>query len=445
MLIRSISGVRGLVSSHLTSDVVVVYARALHKFLPDGVIVTGRDSRSSGDLILEEMCEQLVQLGRTVIHCGIVPTPTVQFMIHNTEAVGGFIVTASHNPIEWNGLKFVREDSTFFHPDDCKKLFEIVDKDSAIELAKVPGMIWPEQNAVQKHVISCVSLKCIMLNRIQKRKFKVIIDSVNGAGSHALPIMLQALGCEVIKLNCEPDGNFNRGTEPLPENLMDLCQMVKDHHADVGFAIDPDADRLAIVNEKGEPLGEEYTIVLAADGYLDEMNQSEKFVLNLSSSLALEKLAEIKKSSVVRSAVGEINVVNKMNEVNSNFGGEGNGGVILRECHLGRDSLVGVTMILNRMSQSNDPLSVIHQSLPQFKIVKDKLSLESIDADEIITKAIELFKSAEKNTLDGIKFTWDDSWIHLRKSNTEPIMRIYAEAPDELRAIKLVDKIKNLI
>tara|TARA_B100001996_G_scaffold252906_1_gene196313 strand:- start:591 stop:1364 length:774 start_codon:yes stop_codon:yes gene_type:complete len=257
--------------------------------------------------------------------------------------------------------------------------------------------------------------------------------------------MLQALGCEVIKLNCEPDGNFNRGTEPLPENLMDLCQMVKDHHADVGFAIDPDADRLAIVNEKGEPLGEEYTIVLAADGYLDEMNQSEKFVLNLSSSLALEKLAEIKKSSVVRSAVGEINVVNKMNEVNSNFGGEGNGGVILRECHLGRDSLVGVTMILNRMSQSNDPLSVIHQSLPQFKIVKDKLSLESIDADEIITKAIELFKSAEKNTLDGIKFTWDDSWIHLRKSNTEPIMRIYAEAPDELRAIKLVDKIKNLI
>ena len=445
MLIRSISGVRGLVSSHLTPDVAVVYARALHEFLPDGVIVTGRDSRSSGDLILEEMCEQLVQLGRTVIHCGIVPTPTVQFMIHNTEAVGGFIVTASHNPIEWNGLKFVREDSTFFHPDDCKKLFEIVDKDSAIELAKVPGMIWPEQNAVQKHVISCVSLKCIMLNRIQKRKFKVIIDSVNGAGSHALPIMLQALGCEVIKLNCEPDGNFNRGTEPLPENLMDLCQMVKDHHADVGFAIDPDADRLAIVNEKGEPLGEEYTIVLAADGYLDEMNQSEKFVLNLSSSLALEKLAEIKKSSVVRSAVGEINVVNKMNEVNSNFGGEGNGGVILRECHLGRDSLVGVTMILNRMSQSNDPLSVIHQSLPQFKIVKDKLSLESIDADEIITKAIELFKSAEKNTLDGIKFTWDDSWIHLRKSNTEPIMRIYAEAPDELRAIKLVDKIKNLI
>ena len=445
MLIRSISGVRGLVTSHLTPQVAVEYAKALHKYIPDGVIVAGRDSRPSGDIILELMCEQLVLLGRTIIHCGIVPTPTVQFMVHNTEAVGGFIVTASHNPIEWNGLKFVREDSTFFHPNDCENLFEIVDKNSVIENAQDPGMIWPEKNAIQKHIISCVGLKCISLNRIQKRKFKVVIDSINGAGSQALPLMLQSLGCEVIELNCEPDGNFTRGTEPLPENLMTLSQMVKDHSADVGFAIDPDADRLAIVNEKGDPLGEEYTIVLAADGYLTEMNQKEKFVLNLSSSLALDKLAEIRGSSVVRSAVGEINVVNKMNKVNSNLGGEGNGGVILRECHLGRDSLVGVTMILNRMSQSNDPLSVIHQSLPQFKIVKDKLSLESIDADEIITKAIELFKSAEKNTLDGIKFTWDDSWIHLRKSNTEPIMRIYAEAPDELRAIKLVDKIKNLI
>ena len=323
MLIRSISGVRGLVRTHLKPEDSVVYARALHKYLPDGVIVVGRDSRPSGDLILESMCEQLVQLGRTVIHCGIVPTPTVQFMVHSTEAVGGLIVTASHNPIEWNGLKFVREDSTFFHPDDCRNLFEIVDQDPLIKSAKEQGIIWQEKNAVQKHLISCVSLKCISLNRIQRKRFKVVIDSVNGAGSDALPAMLQALGCEVIELNCEPNGNFTRGTEPLPENLGDLSQMVKKHHAHVGFAIDPDADRLAIVDEKGEPLGEEYTIVLAADGYLKEMNQIEKFVLNLSSSLALDKLAESKGSSVVRSAVGEINVVNKMNEVNANLGGEG--------------------------------------------------------------------------------------------------------------------------
>ena len=445
MLIRSISGVRGLVISHLTPQVAVEYAKALHKYIPDGVIVAGRDSRPSGDIILESMCEQLVLLGRTIIHCGIVPTPTVQFMVHNTEAVGGFIVTASHNPIEWNGLKFVREDSTFFHPNDCENLFEIVDKNSVIENAQDPGMIWPEKNAIQKHIISCVGLKCISLNRIQKRKFKVVIDSINGAGSQALPLMLQSLGCEVIELNCEPDGNFTRGTEPLPENLMTLSQMVKDHSADVGFAIDPDADRLAIVNEKGDPLGEEYTIVLAADGYLTEMNQKEKFVLNLSSSLALDKLAEIRGSSVVRSAVGEINVVNKMNKVNSNLGGEGNGGVILRECHLGRDSLVGVTMILNRMSQSNDPLSVIHQSLPQFIIVKDKVNLEGIDAEDIIKRATKLFKNVEKNTLDGIKFIWKDRWVHLRKSNTEPIIRIYSEASDENQALELINKIKSLI
>ena len=445
MLIRSISGVRGLVASHLTPKIAVNYANALHELLPGGVIVAGRDSRPSGDLILESMCKQLVKLGRTVIYCDIVPTPTVQFMVHSTEAVGGFVVTASHNPIEWNGLKFIREDSTFFHPNECKNLFQLVDKNSDVEIAAEQGIVWPEQNAVQKHVISCVSLKCIVLNRIQKRKFKVVIDSVNGAGSHALPAMLQSLGCEVIEFNCEPDGNFNRGTEPLPENLNDLCQMVKDHHADVGFAIDPDADRLAIVNEKGEPLGEEYTIVLAADGYLAQLNQSETFVLNLSSSLALEKLAEQKNSSVVRSAVGEINVVNKMNEVNSNFGGEGNGGVILRECHLGRDSLVAVTLILNRMSQSNESLSTIHQLLPQFKIVKDKVNLDSINADEIIKKANQIFQDAEKNTIDGVKFTWNDRWIHLRKSNTEPIIRIYAEAPNESQALELIDKVKTLI
>ena len=444
MLIRSISGVRGLVASTLTPEVAVSYAKALHKYLPDGVIVVGRDSRPSGDVILNSMCEELVSLGRTIIHCDIVPTPTVQFMVHNTEAVGGFIVTASHNPIEWNGLKFVREDSTFFHPDDCKELFELVDKNSTIESKKELGIIWPEQNAVQKHIISCVGLKCITLNRIQKRKFKVVIDSINGAGSQALPAVLQALGCEVIELNCEPDGNFTRGTEPLPENLMDLRNMVKRHHADVGFAIDPDADRLAIVSETGEPLGEEYTIVIAADGYLNEMKQSENFVLNLSSSLALEKLAESKGSSVIRSAVGEINVVNKMNEFNSNLGGEGNGGVILRECHLGRDSLVGVTMILNRMSQTNDPLSVIHQSLPQFIIVKDKVNIEGIDPEDIIKRATNLFENAEINTLDGIKFIWKDKWVHLRKSNTEPIIRIYSEAPDKNQALELVNKIKSI-
>ena len=445
MLIRSISGVRGLTDSHLTPEISSIYARALHTSLPDGVVMAGRDSRPSGDMILHAMTEELVGLGRTVIQCGIVPTPTVQFMVHNTEAVGGFIVTASHNPVEWNGIKFLRPDSTFFHPEECQDLFNIVDQNVELKKSKEAGIVWPEQNAIQKHVIACASISCIDLNRIQRRKFKVVIDAVNGAGAIALPNMLEALGCEVIELNCEPDGNFTRGTEPLPENLNDLSAMVKNHNADAGFAVDPDADRLAVVNEHGEPLGEEYTLVLAADGYINETGKKERFVVNLSTSLALEKLAHKNGSTVERSAVGEINVVNKMNEVNSNLGGEGNGGVILKECHLGRDSMVGATMVLNRMSQTENTLSEIHRTLPIFKIVKDKISVDTIDSDELIDKVSNLFNDADKNDLDGIKFTWDDKWVHLRRSNTEPIMRIYAEAPSEDQALELVSKIRSII
>ena len=445
MLIRSISGVRGLTDSHLTPKISSIYARALHTSLPDGVIMAGRDSRPSGDMILHAMTEELVGLGRTVIQCGVVPTPTVQFMVHNTEAVGGFIVTASHNPVEWNGIKFLRPDSTFFHPEECQDLFNMVDQNVELKKSKEAGIVWPEQNAIQKHVIACASISCIDLNRIQRRKFKVVIDAVNGAGAIALPNMLKALGCEVIELNCEPDGNFTRGTEPLPENLNDLSAMVKNHNADAGFAVDPDADRLAVVNEHGEPLGEEYTLVLAADGYINETGKKERFVVNLSTSLALEKLAHKNGSTVERSAVGEINVVNKMNEVNSNLGGEGNGGVILKECHLGRDSMVGATMVLNRMSQTENTLSEIHRTLPIFKIVKDKISVDTIDSDELIDKVSNLFNDADKNDLDGIKFTWDDKWVHLRRSNTEPIMRIYAEAPSEDQALELVSKIRSII
>ena len=445
MLIRSISGVRGLTESHLTPEMSSAYASALHTFLPDGVIMAGRDSRPSGELILHAMTEELVRLGRTVIQCGIVPTPTVQFMVHNTEAVGGFIVTASHNPIEWNGIKFLRPDSTFFHPEECQELFDTVDQDVALEKSNEPGIIWPEQNAIQKHVIACASISCIDLNRIQRRKFKVVLDAVNGAGAMALPTMLESLGCEVIELYCDPDGKFSRGTEPLPEHLDDLCEVVKEQNADVGFAVDPDADRLAIVSENGDPLGEEYTLVIAADGYLKETGNKEKFVVNLSTSLALEKLAHINHSSVIRSAVGEINVVNKMNEVNSNLGGEGNGGVILRECHLGRDSMIAATMILNRMSQTDDTLSEIHGSLPTFEIVKDKVSVEGIDLDVIIEKVSTLFNDADINDLDGIKLTWAEKWVHLRRSNTEPILRIYAEAPSKDQALELISKIKSII
>ena len=446
MLIRSISGIRGFVKEDLNRDTIIQYANALHTTLKPGVVYAGRDSRPSGETIIEIMIEELLKRGRTVIYCGIVPTPTIQFMVHTTEAVGGFIITASHNPIEWNGIKFVREDSTFFHLKDCEKLFEAADNftpDSLHEQEK--GMIWEEKNAIYKHTVNCSSLKCINIDKIRQKKFRVVIDAVNGAGSLALPAMLELLGCEVIMLNCEPNGKFTRGTEPLPEHLSELSKQVINQKADVGFAVDPDADRLALVDENGQPLGEEYTLVIAADGYLQAMQTIEKFVTNLSTSLALDKLAASRKCSVERAEVGEINVINKMNDIGANLGGEGNGGVILRECHLGRDSLVAATMVLNRMSQSEDSLSAIYHTLPQYKIVKDKISIKALDKELLLSKVNDLFPGIEKDTSDGVKFIWEDKWIHLRSSNTEPIMRIYAEATSEQEAQELILKIKSIV
>jgi len=443
MLIRSISGVRGITETHLTSDVVKQYARALHQFLPDGVIMAGRDSRETGDELLEYMVSELSSLGRNVIHLGIVPTPTVQFMVKSTEAMGGIVVTASHNPTEWNGIKFIRGDSIFFHPNDCEQLFKLVDNDEIQTYSGEPGMVLPDVNAIQKQIIKTSELSCINLNRIQKRSFKVVVDAVNGAGSHAIPEMLEALGCEVTRIHCEPNGIFLRGTEPLPHNLSDLSEAVLKNQADVGFAIDPDADRLAIVSEKGIPLGEEYTLVLASEGFLEETQEPNTFVVNLSSSMALEKMAERYESNVERSAVGEVNVVNKMEKLDSKMGGEGNGGVILREAHLGRDAMVGATLVLNRMSQSDKSISELFHALPQFQMVKDKVELQNVDGNQAMELAESIYKNASIDKTDGIKFSWSNQWIHLRKSNTEPILRIYAEAPTRDEANQLINQIKT--
>ena len=445
MIIRSISGVRGLIDSHLTTKVIECYARAFHSHLKPGLIFIGRDSRPSGEDLLDSFANELVRLGRDVIICGIVPTPTVQFMVERSEAVGGIIITASHNPIEWNGIKFVRSDGTFFHPNDCDHLFELFDKDKALNDVKSPGMVFPDQNSILKHAINTIELSCIDFKAIKKRQFKVVIDAVNGAGSAALPLLLEYLGCEVIKLYCEGNGEFERGTEPLPENLIDLGKLVLDNNADVGFAVDPDADRLAVVDETGKPIGEEYTLVVAAEGYINNRKKEEIFVTNLSSSMALDKLAEKHSCSVERSAVGEINVVQKMLALNSELGGEGNGGVILKESHLGRDSLVGVAMVLNRMSQEETKISKIHSSLPQFHIMKDKIILDGVDKNIVEKKVKSIFSDAEINSNDGLKLIWNDCWIHIRTSNTEPIMRIYAEAPSKKVAEKLVEQVKNCI
>ena len=444
MIIRSISGVRGITKTSLTSEVVKLYAHAFHAQIPQGLIYLGRDSRPSGEHILEIFSNELIDLGRDVVNCEVVPTPTVQFMVERSEAVGGVIITASHNPEEWNGMKFVREDGTFFFPEECERLFKKTDTNFVNEKPNKKGMYFPDQNSILKHVVHIIELSCINLKRIKNQKYKVVIDSVNGAGSKALPLLLEYLGCEVISIHCDGSGQFNRGTEPLPENLGDLGKKVLDNNADIGFAVDPDADRLAIVNNFGQPLGEEYTLVLAAEGFLKEVGKGQDIVTNLSTTIALEKMAENNDSKVQRTAVGEINVVKRMIEIGSNIGGEGNGGVILKEAHLGRDSLVGVAMILNRLSQDADKsISEIHNTLPQFNIVKDKVQRDHIDESELIRTAKDVFINSTIDTTDGIKFIWSDKWIHLRKSNTEPIIRIYAEAPTIKDAKILIQKLKS--
>ncbi|RCL90396.1 phosphoglucosamine mutase [bacterium] len=444
MIIRSISGVRGITKTSLTSDLIKLYAHAFHDQIPQGLIYLGRDSRPSGEHILEIFSNELIDLGRDVVNCEVVPTPTVQFMVERSEAVGGVIITASHNPEEWNGMKFVREDGTFFFPEECERLFKKTDTNFVNEKPNKKGMYFPDQNSILKHVVHIIELSCINLKRIKNQKYKVVIDSVNGAGSKALPLLLEYLGCEVISIHCDGSGQFNRGTEPLPENLGDLGKKVLDNNADIGFAVDPDADRLAIVNNFGQPLGEEYTLVLAAEGFLKEVGKGQDIVTNLSTTIALEKMAENNDSKVQRTAVGEINVVKRMIEIGSNIGGEGNGGVILKEAHLGRDSLVGVAMILNRLSQDADKsISEIYNTLPQFNIVKDKVQLDQIDESEIIRTAKDVFINSTIDTTDGIKFIWSDKWIHLRKSNTEPIIRIYAEAPTIKDAKILIQKLKS--
>jgi len=448
MLIRSISGIRGITDGYLTEQVIREHIRSAHLIFEDGTVVVGRDTRASGIQIANFVIDELIQLGRYVISCDISPTPTVQLIVEQSDASGGIIVTASHNPEEWNGLKFVRADGTFFLPDENKTMFAAVDNGITVEKSSEKGIVFEDKNAIQKHIIKIASLNCINIKNIRERKFKVVVDAINGAGSHAVPAMLEALGCDVITINCEPTGDFVHGTEPLHENLTELCEAVKSKNADIGFAVDPDADRLAIVDEKGKPIGEELTLVLAVEGYINTIKRKETFVTNLSSTVALDKLAEKYSCKIERSAVGEIKVVQKMNEIGANLGGEGNGGVILREAHLGRDSLVGVAMVLNRLAQTDKPLSAIVKTLPQFEIVKDRIYMKKIN-DNVSESAMvfdiakTIFSDAEIDRVDGIKFIWYDRWIHLRASNTEPILRIYAEAPTKKSAKDLVQALKS--
>ena len=436
MLIRSASGLRGIAEDHFTPELINNYISAFISTQNIKSCVIGRDGRPSGKQISQWVIDSFHKNGINVENCGLATTPTMQVMTEKENFDGGIVITASHNPSEYNGLKFLQKDGTFLSPEQCEELFKTVDRNVSIEPPDSLGVVSDYSTANEEHIDKVLAAKCIDTDNIRKNNFKVVIDAVNGAGSFILPMLCERLDCEVIKMNCNGDGNFSRIPEPLAENLDALEQKVLEVGADIGFATDPDGDRLSIVSNKGKAIGEEYTLVLAVKNYLNF--QESMVVTNLSTSMMLDNIT----NKTIRTRIGEAHVVQKMNELNISIGGEGNGGVILKEVHLGRDSLVAVSMILSLLSISGKSISDEICSIPKYLMVKDKILLNSkIDFDSLES----IFDCDEINRLDGIKFSWSDKWIHIRKSNTEPIIRIFAEAQTKDEVDELVNTLKNYV
>ena len=440
-LIKSISGIRGIVGQNLDTDITNFYSSVFSSIQESGDILIARDSRPHGKKIYDEACKTLASLGRNVISCGIIPTPTAQYIIKEKKLAGGMVITASHNPIEWNGLKFLDYDGCFLSPEKMNLLLSKKPNNVTNEQA---GNIKNADTAYKNHIQNVLNLNCIDIDKIKAKNFKVVVDTVNGAAYKALPELLEKLNCNVIKIYCDNDGTFPRGTEPIPSHLEDLSKAVISNNADIGFATDPDADRLAIVDNNGKPIGEELTLVIAVESYLKYYKDSQTIVTNLSTSMGIDIIADKYNSNVERSSVGEINVVEKMKELGSVIGGEGNGGVILEESHLGRDSLVASAMVLNHLAQSELSIDEILESIPKLIMIKDKITLKD-DVDFSYIKT--LFKNEDVSFIegDGLKIIWKDKWVHIRKSNTEPIIRIISEASTYENAKDLIDHLKENI
>ena len=436
MLIRSASGLRGIAEEHFTPELIDKYISAFISTQNVKSCVIGRDGRHSGKQITQWVTNALQKNGVNVDNCDLATTPTMQIMTEKDNYDGGIVITASHNPSEYNGLKFLQTDGTFLSPEQCEDLFKAVDQNILLDSADLLGVVEEYKAANDEHIHRVLAAKCIDVENIRKKKFKVVIDAVNGAGSFILPMLCKGLGCDVITINCDGNGNFNRVPEPLAENLGSLEQKVLEVGADVGFATDPDGDRLSVVSNKGQAIGEEYSLVLAVKNFINY--QKSNVVTNLSTSMMLNNIV----AETIRTKIGEAHVVQQMNKLNIPIGGEGNGGVILREVHLGRDSLVAVSMILSLLSSSNKSISEEIKEIPKYIMIKDMIRVDSkVDFDSLES----VFDCDEINKLDGIKFIWPDKWIHIRKSNTEPIIRIFAEASTLEEVEDLINTLKNYL
>jgi phosphomannomutase len=442
-LMSSISGIRGIVGNGLDPETIIKYTNAYADFIGKGSVVIGRDARITGEMVNQITSGTLLAKGIDVIDIGICPTPTVQFNVKKLKAQGGIAISASHNPNEWNALKLLNGTGQFLSPE------EYVQMQNFLQNAKSNYKSWDTigkwtqySKGIQNHIDAILDLGIIYVDEIRKRRFKVLLDCVNGAGAYVLPDFLKEFGCEVIEMNCEKTGIFPRLPEPLPENLTETLKKVKEVKADLVIVVDPDVDRLILITDKGEPFIEENTITQIVQFVLSR--KKGNVVVNLSTTRAVDDVAKKFGCSVFRSAVGEANVVKKMKEVNAVIGGEGSGGVIFPELHFGRDALVGIALTLQHLTDYRKPLSTMKNELPQYFIVKKKIEVTKIP-DEVIKKLIDHFSDQKINTEDGLRIDFEDHWVHFRKSNTEPIIRIIVEARTEAEAKSLSEKYMKII
>lgn len=450
-LIKSISGIRGTIGGkpddNLTPIDAVKFAAAYGTWLKSTLkkenirVVVGRDARISGEMIQNLVAYTLVGLGIEVIDTGLSTTPTVEVAVPMEKADGGIILTASHNPKQWNALKLLNNKGEFLSGKDGEEILKIAEKnDFTFALVDDLGKITKNDTYIDKHIEAVLNLKVLDLEAIRKKKFKVVVDAVNSTGGIAIPKLLEKLGVEVVKLYCDPTGHFPHNPEPLKEHLGDISAKVVAEKADFGIVVDPDVDRLALICEDGEMFGEEYTLVACADYVLSKTPGNT--ASNLSSSRALRDVTEKHGGKYFASAVGEVNVVEMMKKHNVVIGGEGNGGVIYPELHYGRDALVGVAMFLSLLATKNVTAKQLRESYPAYFMSKNKIELTpEVNVDLILEKMAKKYAHENVNTIDGVKIDFAESWAHLRKSNTEPIIRIYSEAKSFEEADNLAKKI----
>ncbi|MFC2124850.1 phosphoglucosamine mutase [Bacteroidota bacterium] len=457
-LIKSISGIRGTIGGFpgesLTPLDAAKFASAFGTLIMETTgnkkIIIGRDARPSGPMISSIVASTLQCLGMQVVDLGITTTPTVEMAVNWEQAGGGIIITASHNPVNWNALKLLNFKGEFISAEEGNEVLKIAEEENTefATVSRIGGYDYKPE-LIDRHIEEILDLELVNIDAIRDKDFNVVIDCVNSSGGIAIPKLLKALGVNNIKeLYTEPNGQFPHNPEPLPENLVNICSEIENGSYDLGIVVDPDVDRLALISEDGTPFGEEYTLVAVADYVLS--NKRGNTVSNLSSSRALKDITLKHGTEYFASAVGEVNVVTKMKEVGAVIGGEGNGGVIYPELHYGRDALVGIALFLSYLAEYGKPVSHLRSTYTDYHISKNKIELTpEIDVDIVLEEIAKKYAKQPINTEDGVKIEFDEEWVHLRKSNTEPIIRIYAEADmrskSELLANKLISDIKEIV